>query len=192
MRAAAAQNAVARTTSLGSRSNVPPVPRHLNVQEQPLLDRGPSKQGHGPCRAHLVSSRGEGQCGVVRKGWEPYEDELHELFGFVPDRDPDPTEWLSPEEFQTFKPYLEIVRKARRASLRAEDALGGRRLMARNTVGRNRATKAYEKASAELEAARAQQKRLDRSDLGELRLRAENRLRLRRQGLALPPDLSFS
>jgi hypothetical protein len=139
----------------------------------------------------LASSRGEGQCGVVRKGWEPYEAELHELFGFVPDRDPDPTEWLSPEEFQRFKPYLEIVRKARRASLRAEDALGGRRLMARNIVGRNRATKEHERASAELEAARAQQKRLDRSGLGELRLRAENRLGLRRQGLALPPELSL-
>jgi hypothetical protein len=129
---------------------------------------------------------------VVRKGWEPYEAELHELFGFVPDRDPDPTEWLSPEEFQRFKPYLETVRKAHRASLRAEAALGGRRLLARDALGRNRATKAHEKASAELEAARAQQNRLDQSDLGELRLRAEKRLGIRRQGLALPPDLRFS
>jgi hypothetical protein len=128
---------------------------------------------------------------VMRKGWEPYEAELYELFAFVPDRDPDPTEWLSPEEFQKLKPYLEIVRRARRASLRAEDALAGRRLMARDTVGRNRATKAHEKASAELEAARAQQKRLDHSALGELRLRAEKRLGIRRQGLALPPDLRF-
>ncbi len=128
---------------------------------------------------------------VMRKGWESYEAELHELFGFVPDRDPDPIEWLSPEEFQTFKPYLEIVRKARRASLRAEDSLAGRRLMARDTVEWNRATKAHEKASAELEAARAQQKRLDDSALGGLRSRAEKRLGIRRLGVALPPDLRF-
>ena len=140
----------------------------------------------------LASSRGECQGEVVRRGWELYEAELNEVFGFVPDRDPDPSEWFPPDDFQKFKVYLEAVRKGNRASLGAEEALASRRLMARNTRGRDRATKEHETASAELTAARAQQSRLNRAGLEEIRLRAENRLGLRRQGLELPPDLSFS
>jgi hypothetical protein len=135
--------------------------------------------------------RVEGQCVVMRKGWEPYEAELREVFGFVPERDPEPPEWLSPDEFQRVKPYFDAMRRGNRASLRAEEALGRRRLMARNIIGRNRATKELEKASAELTAAKAQQGRLDDAGVRELRLRAEDRLRIRRQGLELPPDLSF-
>lgn len=125
------------------------------------------------------------------ESWEPYEAELKAIFGFDPGFDPDLSEWFPPDEFDEFRPYLETVRRARRASLLAEEALGRRRVMARDIVGRDRATKEHDNALAALEAARAQQRRLDRVGLGEMRLRAEDRLGIRRQGLELPTDLSF-
>ena len=94
---------------------------------------------------------------------ELYEAELMVIFGFDPRSDPDPSEWFSPDELTAFTPYLETVRRARHAG----------------------------KASLELEAARAERRRLDRAGFGELRLRAEDRLRIRRQGLELPTDLRF-
>jgi hypothetical protein len=123
------------------------------------------------------------------EGLEPYETELKAIFGFDPGSDPPLSEWFPPDEFSDFKPYLETVRKARRAGLLAEEALGRRRALARDIVGRDRATKDHERASRERDTARAQQRRLDRMGLGEIRLRAQDRLGLRRQGLALPPDL---
>ena len=123
---------------------------------------------------------------------EPYEDELKAIFGFDPDSDPDPSEWFAPEEFSAFKPYLETVRRARRASLLAVDALRRRRVMARDIGGRDRATKDHAKASVERDAANAQQRRLDRDGLGEIRLRVADRLGIRRQGLELSADLSFA
>jgi hypothetical protein len=123
---------------------------------------------------------------------EPYEDELKAIFGFDPDSDPDPSEWFPPEEFSAFRPYLETVRRARRASLLAVDALRRRRVMARDIGGRDRATKDHAKASGERDAANAQQRRLDRDGLGEIRLRVADRLGIRRQGLELPVDLRFA
>lgn len=123
---------------------------------------------------------------------EPYEDELKAIFGFDPVSDPDPSEWFPPEEFSEFRPYLETVRRARRASLLAIDALRRRRVMARDIGGRDRATKDHAKASVERDAANAQQRRLDRDGLGEIRLRVADRLGIRRQGLELPVDLSFA
>lgn len=124
--------------------------------------------------------------------WAPYEAELKAIFGFDPGSDPDPSEWFPPAEFDEFRPYLETVRRARRASLLAEEALGRRRVMARDIMGRALATKDHEKASQERDAASAQQRRLNRAGLGEIRLRAEDRLGMRREGLELPTDLRFS
>ena len=70
------------------------------------------------------------------------------------------------------KRYLDAARRRNRANLRAQEALGHRRLMARNIIGRDRATKELEKASAEVTAAKAQQARLDDAGVRELRLRA--------------------
>jgi hypothetical protein len=123
--------------------------------------------------------------------WEPYGAELVAIFGFDPGSDPDPSEWFPPDEFNEFRPYLETVRRARKASLLAEEALGRRRAMARDIVGMDRASKDHDEASRERDAASAQQRRLDRVGLGEIRLRAEDRLGIRRQGLELPTDLSF-
>jgi hypothetical protein len=123
--------------------------------------------------------------------WEPYEAELKAIFGFDRGRDPDPSEWFPADELYQFRPYLETVRRARRASLLAEEALGRRRVLARDIRGRDRATKDHDKASRERDAASAQQRRLDRVGLGEIRLRAADRLGIRRQGLELPIDLSF-
>jgi hypothetical protein len=120
-----------------------------------------------------------------------YEDELTAIFGFDPGSDPDPSEWFPPEEFSRFRPYLETARRARRASLLAVEALGRRRVMARDIAGRDRATKDHAKASGDRDAANAQQRRLDRDGLGEIRLRVADRLGIRRQGLELPVDLSF-
>ena len=122
---------------------------------------------------------------------EPYEEELKAIFGFDPGSDPDPSEWFPPEEYSAFRPYLETVRRARRASLLAVDALRRRRLMARDIAGRDRATKDHAKASADRDAANAQQRRLDRDGLGEIRIRVADRLGIRRQGLELPVDLRF-
>jgi hypothetical protein len=125
------------------------------------------------------------------ESWEPYEAELKAIFGFDPRSDPDPSEWFPLDELSDFRPYLETVRRARRASLLAEEALERRRVMARDIAGRDRATKDHDYASRERDAANAQQRRLDRIGLGEIRLRAEDRLGIRRQGLELPSDLSF-
>jgi hypothetical protein len=126
------------------------------------------------------------------ESWRSYEDELKAIFGFDPGSDPDPSEWFAPDEFQTFMPYLETVRRARRASLLAEEALTRRRVMARHIAGRERASEDHARASCERDAANAQQRRLDRVGLGELRLRAADRLGIRREGRALPTDLRFS
>jgi hypothetical protein len=125
------------------------------------------------------------------ENWEPYKAELKAIFGFDPGSDPDPSEWFPLDEFYQFRPYLETVRRVRKASLLAEEALGRRRVMARDIVGRDRANKDHDKASRERDAASAQQRRLDRVGLGEIRLRAEDRLSIRRRGLELPTDLSF-
>ena len=122
---------------------------------------------------------------------EPYEDELKAIFGFDRSSDPDRSEWFPPEEFSAFTPYLETVRKARRASLLAVEALGRRRVLARDMVGRDRATRDHAKASVERDAANTRQRRLDRDGLGEIRLRAADRLGIRRQGLDLPTDLAL-
>ena len=126
------------------------------------------------------------------ESWGSYEDELKAIFGFDPGSDPDPSEWFAPDEFLTFRPYLETVRRSRRAGLLAEEALRRRRVMARDIAGRERASEDHARASRERDAANAQQRRLDRAGLGELRLRAADRLEIRRQGLALPADLRFS
>lgn len=125
------------------------------------------------------------------ESWEPYAAELKAIFGFDPGSDPDPSEWFPLDEFYQFRPYLETVRRVRKASLLAEEALRRRRVMARDIVGRDRAIKDHDKASRERDAASAQQRRLDRVGLGEIRLRAADRLGIRRQGLELPTDLSF-
>ena len=125
------------------------------------------------------------------ESWESYDAELRAIFGFDPVSDPDPSEWFPPAEFNAFRPYLETVRRARRASLLAEGALARRRGMARDIVGRDRATREHATAASERDAAHAQQRRLDRDGLGEMRLRVADRLGIRRQGLALPSDLRF-
>jgi hypothetical protein len=123
--------------------------------------------------------------------FERYEDELKAIFGFDPGADPDPSKWFPPEELSEFKPYLETTRKARRASLLAVDALGRRRVLARDIVGRDRATRDHAKAVRERDAANAQLRRLDRDGLGAIRLRVADRLGVRRRGLELPVDLRF-
>jgi hypothetical protein len=123
--------------------------------------------------------------------WEPYGAELKAIFGFDPGSDPDPSEWFPLDEFYDFRPYLETVRKVREASLLAEEALGRCRAMAGDIVERDRASEDHDKASRERDAASAQQRRLDRVGLGEIRLRAEDRLGIRRHGLELPTDLRF-
>jgi hypothetical protein len=122
---------------------------------------------------------------------EPYEDELKAIFGFDRRSDPDRSEWFPPEEFSTFAPYLETVKKARRASLLAAEALGRRRVLARDMAGRDRATKDHANASRERDSANARLRRLDRDGLGEIRLRAADRLGIRREGHDLPTDLSL-
>ena len=126
------------------------------------------------------------------ENFERYEDELTTVFGFDPGSDPDPSEWFPLEEFSRFRPYLETARRARRASLLAVEALGRRRVMARDMVGRDRATKDHAKASGDRDAANAQQRRLDRDGFGAIRLRVADRLEIRRQGLELPVELSFA
>jgi hypothetical protein len=129
---------------------------------------------------------------VVRpEDWKPYSAELRGIFGFISGSDPDPSEWFPADEFNRFTPYLENVRRTRKASLRGEDALT-RRMMAGDSPGRDRATADYERASADLEGDRAKQRQMDTAGLGEIRRRAEDRLGVRRQGLELPPDLRFS
>jgi hypothetical protein len=125
------------------------------------------------------------------ESWERYGDELASIFGFRPGADPDPSEWFPPDELDRFGPYFEAVRRARRAALLAEEALGRRRVMARDVVGRDRANREHARASRERDAASAQQRRLDRIGLGEIRLRAADRLEIRRQGVELPADLRF-
>jgi hypothetical protein len=125
------------------------------------------------------------------EGVERYEAELTSIFGFDPSSDPDLSEWFPPKEFSEFRPYLEAARRARRAGLLAGEALGRRRVLARDIVGRDRATRDHAKAVRERDAANAQQRRLDRDGLGEIRLRVADRLGIRRQGLQLPVDLSF-
>ncbi len=125
------------------------------------------------------------------ESWELYRAELKAIFSFDPSSDPDPSEWFPLDEFYEFRPYLETVRRVRKASLLAEEALRRRRVMARDIAARDRADKDHDKASRERDAASAQQRRLDRVGLGEIRLRVEDRLSILRQGLELPTDLSF-
>jgi hypothetical protein len=116
------------------------------------------------------------------ESWDPYAAELKAIFGFEPDSDPHPSEWFPPDELNQFRPYFEAVRRARRAGSRAEEALRRRRVMARDIVGRDQATKDHVAASRERDAADAQRSRLDRAGLGEMRLRVADRLAMRRQG----------
>lgn len=122
---------------------------------------------------------------------ERYEDELKTIFGFDPGSDPDPSEWFASEEFSAFKPYLETTRRVCRATVLAVDALGRRRVLARDIVGRDRATRDHATAVCERDAANAQLRRLDRDGLGEIRLRIADRLGILRKGLELPVDLRF-
>jgi len=122
---------------------------------------------------------------------ERYEDELKTIFGFDPGSDPDPSEWFPSDELSEFRPYLETTRRARRATVLAGDALGRRRVLARDIVGRDRATRDHAKAACERDAANAQLRRLDRDGLGAIRLRVADRLGIVRKGLELPVDLRF-
>ena len=122
---------------------------------------------------------------------ERYEDELKAVFGFDPGSDPDPSEWFPSEEFSEFEPCLETTRRARRATVLAVDALGRRRVLARDIVGRDRATRDHATAVRQRDAANAQLRRLDRDGLGEIRLRVADRLGTLRKDLELPVDLRF-
>jgi hypothetical protein len=129
---------------------------------------------------------------VVRpEDWKPYAAELRDIFGFVRESDPDPSEWFPADEFLRFIPYLENVRRARKAGLRGEEALS-RAMMTSDPLAVDRATADHERASSDREGDLAKQRQMDTAGLGEIRLRAEDRLGIRRQGLGLPPDLRLS